>query len=317
MRTTQAGPGLVALRLRIDSLTAEIVTAMRAEGIEPILLKGPVIARWLYAERPAERLYGDCDLLVSPADVERARELLRRRGFEVREHPLIGGDGHHARTYVRPRDGAAVDLHHTLHGMQTVAREKVWAMASRHTETMVLAGVSLTIPDAALRTLNVALHPEPEDRAASSAWRDLERALRRVGEEDWRAALAIARELGIEAELAARLCRTEAGAALAARLAIESGGPSRYELLGAVSDGRAPRAVISLDNLRARTGAAARLRYATAKLLPPAEQLRRESALARRGAAGLAASRIARAARVAAQLPGALIAYRRARTPRS
>jgi hypothetical protein len=317
MRTTHAGARLIALRLRIDACTAEIVTAMRSEGIEPILLKGPVIVRWLYADDPAARVYGDIDLLVSPADLERARALLVRSGFAVAEHPLISGDGHHARSYVREADGAAVDLHHTLHGMQTVERAAVWAMASSHVESIDVAGTTLNGPDAALRTLNVALHPEPEDHPASRSWRDLERALERVGEEDWRAAAAIARELGIEAELAARLCRSVAGAALATRLGIETSEPSRYELLGAVSDGRAPRAVISIDNLRARSGAAARLRYAAAKLVPPAEQLRRESALARRGAAGLAAARIARAARVAAQLPSALLAYRRARTPRS
>jgi hypothetical protein len=316
MRTTHAEAGLIALRLKIDSWTAEVVTAMRGEGIEPILLKGPVIVRWLYADDPAARVYGDIDLLVSPVDLERARALLVCHGFDVAEHPLISGDGHHARSYTRAGDGAAVDLHHTLHGMQTVASAEVWAMASRHTEAIEVAGTTLNAPDAALRTLNVALHPEPEDSVASRSWRDLDRALERVGEEDWRAALAIARALGIEAELAARLRRSEAGAALAARLGIETSRPSRYELLGAVSDGRAPRAVVSLDNLRARSGATARARYAAAKLLPPAEQLRRESALARHGAAGLAAARIARAARVATHLPGALLAYRSAREPR-
>jgi Uncharacterised nucleotidyltransferase len=313
---TPAAAAAVALRLRVDGWTAEVVTAMRREGIEPILLKGPVIARWLYAEEPAERTYVDCDLLVAPGDTDRARALLATLGFVAQEHPVIAADEHHARIFLRERDGANVDLHRTMHGMEALPQERVWATARRHLTTLEVAGVSMEVPDAALRTLNVALHPVPADGPTSRAWRDLERALERPGVGAWQAALSLARELGIEHELAARLRRLPAGTRLADRLGITAAGSSHYNVLGAVSAGRAPRAAISISNLRAQPTRAAKLRYVAAKLVPPADQLRQEHALARRGPAGLALARALRIAAVTARLPNALAAYRRERARR-
>lgn len=55
----------VIYTLAIDSLTVQVVTALRAGGLEPILLKGRSFATWLYAEGE-HRFYGDCDVLVAP-----------------------------------------------------------------------------------------------------------------------------------------------------------------------------------------------------------------------------------------------------------
>ena len=85
--------------------------------------------------------------------------------------------------------------------------------------------------------------------------RDLERALERVDDGVWRAALELARELGIEAELAARLRRLPAGQALAQRLAITPDGSAYYNVLGAVNAGRAPRGMLTIANLHALPGA--------------------------------------------------------------
>jgi hypothetical protein len=308
-----AGVRAVALRLQVDGWTAEVVTALRGAGIDSILLKGPVIARWLYPQEPAERTYCDCDLLVGPRDTDAARALLLELGFAVQEHPLIEADEHHARIFVRERDGANVDLHRTLHGMAAVAEERVWATARRHLTTMQVGGLAVEVPDAGLRALNVALHPEPEDGPASKPWRDLRRALERLDDGDWLAALALARELGIEHELAARLRRLPQGAALADRLGITTEGSTRYNVLGAVSAGRAPRAAVTISNLRSQHDRRAQLRYAVAKVFPPADQLRHDHALARRGAAGLALARGVRVALLTAGLPRALAAYRRER----
>ena len=53
-----------ALAVRVDRVTAEVVTAMREAGIRS-LLKGPSIATWLYGDGGA-RPYDDSDLLVAP-----------------------------------------------------------------------------------------------------------------------------------------------------------------------------------------------------------------------------------------------------------
>jgi hypothetical protein len=298
----------IALRLQVDGWTAEVLAAMAGEGILAILLKGPVVARWLYSDEPAGRGYCDCDLLVGPDDTKRARALLETLGFVVQPHPSLTVDEHHARIFIRPADGANVDLHRTLHGMQAVAQERVWAAARGHVETMELAGVVVAVPDQVLRTLIVALHPEPQDGPASKPWRDLERALERVDDGVWWAALELARDLGIEAELAARLRRLPAGAALAQRLAITPDGSAYYNVLGAVNAGRAPRGVLTIANLHALPGARARLRYAVSKLAPAADE---RPAGVRAGER--LAGRAARIAVLATGLPRALWAYRRER----
>jgi hypothetical protein len=60
---------LTAHALARDVATAEVVEALRAAGVRSIVLKGPSIARWLYADGQP-RPYGDTDLLVSPADLD-------------------------------------------------------------------------------------------------------------------------------------------------------------------------------------------------------------------------------------------------------
>jgi hypothetical protein len=41
-----------ATRLRVDAWTSEVVTAIHARRIRTVLLKGPVVVRWLYSEDP-------------------------------------------------------------------------------------------------------------------------------------------------------------------------------------------------------------------------------------------------------------------------
>lgn len=303
-----------ALRLRVDSWTAEVVSAMRARGIRTVLLKGPVIARWLYGGLPAERVYCDCDLLVGPDDTVSARALLAELGFRAQEHPLIEVDEHHARIFLRADDDANVDLHRTLHGMEHLAPQRVWAMVGRHLTQIDVGGAAVDVPDPVLRTLNVALHPGPADGPASQPWQDLELALERVDDTTWQAALGLARELGIERELAARLRRLTAGTHLADRLMITTRGSEYYNVLGAVTTGRTSPSAYSISLLRSQPTRTAAISYALAKVFPPTEQLRRQHSLARRGPGGVLMARGLRIILVAGRLPAALVAYRRERT---
>ncbi len=72
-----------------------IFRLMRAEGVEPILLKGWAIAR-LYPQ-PALRPYGDIDLLVSPRDFRAAKRVIESesaRGCWVDLHAEISELAH-------------------------------------------------------------------------------------------------------------------------------------------------------------------------------------------------------------------------------
>jgi hypothetical protein len=304
----------IARQAVVNAWTREVVAAMHARGIRPVLLKGPVIARWLYADAPWTRPYVDVDLLVAPDDAVTARALLVGLGFEPAEHPVLPQDGHHALPFLRRRDGATVDLHRSFHGLDGLSPERIWRAVSEHLEPIIVAGVELDAPDATLRALTVVLHLRAVDGACSQPWRDLERALALVGPIAWREVVELVRRLGVEPAFAARLRRLEAGARLADELGLGWAGSPRFELIGAVDRGDAPASVLSLHALR--TGRDPR--YALRKLFPPREQLHRDfPRLARAGTGGLAAARVLRPLRILAGLPGALTAYRRlARGPR-
>ena len=69
----------LARNFAVDALTAEVAGAFGREGIETLVLKGPVLSRWLY---PGEvRRYVDSDLMVAPGNRARAVGVLERLGF--------------------------------------------------------------------------------------------------------------------------------------------------------------------------------------------------------------------------------------------
>src|ERR1700761_3803432 len=69
----------VVRKLLIDRFTAEVTTRFIQDGIEVLVLKGPVLAEWLY---PGEvRGYCDSDLMVAPDCREGAASILEELGF--------------------------------------------------------------------------------------------------------------------------------------------------------------------------------------------------------------------------------------------
>src|SRR5438045_2780697 len=68
--------------LRLRAVAADVVGVLRAAGIDSIMLKGPVIAAWLYAGEV--RPWSDVDILVSPAQFDRAMSVLGSVGFRPR-----------------------------------------------------------------------------------------------------------------------------------------------------------------------------------------------------------------------------------------
>jgi Uncharacterised nucleotidyltransferase len=100
---------------------ASFQAALRAEGIESVLLKGPAL---LAAHYPAlgARHVGDVDLLVRRAEVERAAEVARRSGAREWAH-TVGQEGadaladcdHHLAT-MQTAQGVTLELHHLVPG---------------------------------------------------------------------------------------------------------------------------------------------------------------------------------------------------------
>jgi hypothetical protein len=301
--------------MRVDLWTAEIVAALADAGIRPILLKGPAIVRWLYPDDPWRRSYCDADLLVGPGDRMAARDVLVGRGLAPSAHPRLEADGHHALSFVREVDGATVDLHHSLHGMLDVPAERIWTAAQRDAATITVAAAGVAVLGPAMRLLLVALHLGAHDGPGDQAWVDLTRAFAVATAAEWEAVLALAEQLDVAHELAARLSRRGEAAALVRRL-----GPQppamRYWLVAAVDAGRAPTAALAIDRLMAADGMAPRIRYARAKLAVSAHELAPPAAwvLARTGSLSLA--RGAHAVILAGRLPRALGAWGRVRSGR-
>jgi len=107
----------VAETLFLDSVLGALVEALAERGAEPMVLKGPAVARTVYPD-PVLRPYGDIDLAVRPEHQEAARSTLADMGFsEVAESQAARGifkgtqeiDGLN-QTFVSA-DGCVVDLH--------------------------------------------------------------------------------------------------------------------------------------------------------------------------------------------------------------
>ena len=201
-----------ARRLAADALCVEIVTAFRADGIDSILLKGSTIADWLYTDdvRPC----GDLDLLVAPARVMDAADVLERLGFV----PYPRHVSPHAHPWLRSSDHAELDLHIMPFGPHRSA-DRVWHELQGWTETMQIWPIAVRTLNLPARALHVALHAEQHsDNRPAKRREDLRRALARTPFEAWVQAEELADRLWALAEMAKGLVLEPAGAALVQRL---------------------------------------------------------------------------------------------------
>jgi hypothetical protein len=89
----------------------EVFTALAANGIESLILKGGALAYQIYDD-PELRPRGDCDLLIRPSSLGVARQAFQRLGFREIAH---SGDEHGVRqsAFVRTTNGVqhAYDVH--------------------------------------------------------------------------------------------------------------------------------------------------------------------------------------------------------------
>jgi putative nucleotidyltransferase-like protein len=292
-----------------DRVTAEVVTAFRAKGIESILLKGPAIAQWLYDEG-ALRPYADCDLLVPPDDFVRGETVLADLGFEREGLDTIPGDWpKHARTWYRD-DGGNVDLHRTFVGVG-VTDAQLWEQFSSRTEIMKVAGTDVRVLSKPGRALVLTLHAAKDGARVGKARHDLGHALERVPLEVWREAAALAVRLEASPAFAAGLRLVLDGR----RLADELGLPSEIPMETALRQrGGAPPFAVGIEWLATTPGVMRKVALIGRKLLPPSAFMRSWSPLARRGRLGLALAYLWRPFWVLWRLGPALWTWFRART---
>ena len=295
-----------AASLRMDALAARTKAELDARGIDSILLKGPSFARWLYEGGPA-RLYTDADFLVSPADWDRARQMMIELGYETEcahfEHPQMGtmtSEG-----WMRGEDH--VDLHCTLWGL-AADPHVVWETLSRMTESMPVGGSILPVLSAPARTMHVALHAAQHGESEDKTKQDLERAIAVVPLDLWSEAAGLAERLGALPEFAAGLRLVPAGLGIAGSLGLQ-------ELTSADAELRVLQTPLAsgFEHLARTPGPIAKLRVLRSELFPTASFLRWWHPLATHGRPGLAAAYVWRWMWLARHgIPG-LLAWRKAR----
>jgi Uncharacterised nucleotidyltransferase len=290
----------LARNLAVDALTAEVASAFTGEGIGTIVLKGPVLAKWLY---PGEvRPYVDSDLMVAPENRARAVSVLERLGFMEycpwMPVPLSLDPGGTAFS----RDGVMVDLHCQLPGLDGDPAA-IWGRLAASADRIVIGGVELQVPDRDTVLLHVALHAAHHANLADGKpLEDLRRAIARVEESKWSSALELARAYRGVPAFAAGLQLLPEGRDLARRLDLGEVRSLQHEIRR--EDNVIAEELYAL--LSADAGIGRKLATAASDIFPRPNYMRWWSPLARRGKLGLAGAYLWRVIWVTGQAPGAI-----------
>ena len=291
---------LAGLVMRVDATTAEVIRELRADGVSPILLKGPTVSRWLYA-RVGDRLYTDTDLLVAPQDLAALEVTLRRLGFAPGKTGWLA----HSQEWRRRRE--LVDIHRTLFGVG-VENSEAWTLLSQDPETIEVGGIEVRALRKAARAFHLAIHAAQHDSSFPKPLEDLRRALNSVPSQTWSEAADLARRLAAQGTFAAGLRRVGAAAVL-----VEMGlDGTRSPPVAILIANESPPTALGLSHLAAATSTKGRVRVLAQALAPRPEYLRSQSSLARRGRRGLGAAYPVRLVRLVWHLPRGLSALRRA-----
>ena len=206
--------------LSVDQAIVETVPQLGAAGVRCILLKGASHARWLY-DRPDERTYADCDLLVAPGDAAGAESVLATPdSCAAGSSPSYVTDRVTASHSGAPTTCPSI-LHTTFLGIKAPP-DRVWDTLEARTQAMPLAGGQVPVLDPVARALVLVLHAAKDggkrEGRGSKAIRDLELAVDRIPVEDWRHTAELATQLDALEAFAAGLRRIEAGGLLADEL---------------------------------------------------------------------------------------------------
>jgi hypothetical protein len=298
-----------ASRLRVDAGAAEVLRMFDQAGVQAVLLKGPSIAGWLYAEGEP-RTYLDCDLLIAPAAGRAAAQVLQslgyRRSFDDRGMP--GWWREHAGVWVRDGDGLTVDLHSALPGIG-VAAEAAWSTLAADTDSVTVAGYRAPTLALPARALHLALHAAQHGVGWARPIADLERALAAGDDQLWITAAVLAEQLEATDAFATGLRLCAAGASLATRLALSTERSVDAELR-AVS---APPLALGFERLARAGGNRARLCIVLRKLVPPADFVRHWDPRAAEGRLALLRAYLRRPLWLLRRAPRGLEAWWRAR----
>jgi hypothetical protein len=144
---------LRAQRVRCEA--QEIVSALEAFGITPVLLKG---AHRALCGIPEAQLYDsqDIDVLVERHELERARDALEAAGYRQRGDPAAYARHHHSAPFFRAGK-LAVEVHHALSRLPVTVPNSLTDLRSYVSESEV-DGRAFRVLDACGTALHLAVH---------------------------------------------------------------------------------------------------------------------------------------------------------------
>lgn len=256
---------VAAQTMAIDAVTVSVVKALRERDIEPILLKGPSFASWLYGDG-IPRPYNDTDLLIDSGVADSADAILTGLGYEALPNPP--GPRPAATTWLKRGAAGSVDLHTGIWLFYETA--DAWRRLQAHTQPFLLDDLRVTVLDDVAKTVHVVTHALQGQFKEAGRNADLERAIQLVPEDTWRSAAALAAELGANDAFAVGLSGLAPGRALARRIGVVPSRsiPLRVRLL---AEGEAESGASALDDLYRLAGWRTRAVYVARKLFPSAD----------------------------------------------
>jgi hypothetical protein len=299
--------------LAAEATAASLIRDLRAAGIEPLLLKGPSLERWLY-RTDERRVSGDIDLLVAPDQLPHAERALKTRGFANRYDGVSPPWAEeHADAWRSVSSAFPVDLHRRLWGFDAPP-EMVWARLWGDRATMQIGGIRVDVLGEPARALAVALHAAHHGESKGKPIADLARAVARLSEATWGSAAEVARELGAETACVAGLSLVDGGLGLAERVGLPRAARTSISVTPRMWS--VPETAEGFVRLAEAPGLLAKLGLVYRELVPSREFMQTrspEAFVARRGRGGLAAAYLARWGRLLVETPAGIRAARRLR----
>ncbi len=147
----------------ITSAAVEIIRALGNAGIRVLMLKGLALEHSVYGSGGLRQM-SDADLLVSPGDVFRARDVIASLGYESRplksplyRHILPDLGNHLPEMH---RGGISVDLHHRLFGARATALTEEAVSAPG---TVTAAGMTCNVLPPRISFLYLVAHLQKHD----------------------------------------------------------------------------------------------------------------------------------------------------------
>jgi hypothetical protein len=261
--------GNTARTSRLDAALVEVLDACATVGVEPLVLKGAVLARTLYRS-DERRGYFDVDLLIAEEDLSAVGEVLYGMGYrnitELQGIDDVAGILH-AQLWARlvPEYGnLTVDLHWQLEGCEAPP-EVVWPVLNARHKWIEVSGHRVRTLDRPGLALHLALHLAqhgPDDLKAAA---DLNRGLERWSPEIWHQAAELASELRALEAFAAGLWLVPGGDLVARQLEV----PAPDSLLGEIAQrGERPRGTFHLQAFAEARGLRERMNLLRRSLLP-------------------------------------------------